>query len=214
MAGRPAVDQTGGVQTTGTVAAPTLSDLVAGLDHIRRAPRDVGRVELLAVRTAVGGRKVLTEGRFVAGSGLAGDCWTTHHSTATPDGSPDPRAEITVVNWRVMHLIAGPPERVAVAGDQVYVDLDLSEDNLPPGTALTFGSAVLEVTAKPHLGCAKFRARFGGDALRFVNGIEGRKLRLRGINTRILRSGTARVGDVVFVDRPAGLTRAPAGLRW
>jgi hypothetical protein len=205
--GRPPVGQTGGVptaraQTTGTVASPVLGDLVAGLDHIRRAPRDLGRVELLACRPAVGDRAVLSEGRFVAGEGLAGDCWTTHHSTATPDGSPDPRAEITVVNWRVMHLIAGPPERVAVAGDQVYVDLDLSEDNLPAGTTLTLGSAALEVTAKPHLGCVKFRARFGGDALRFVNGIEGRQLRLRGINTRILTSGTARVGDVVAVHRP------------
>ena len=85
------------------------------------------------------------------------------------DGSANPDAQLTLMNARVVALVAGERERWPLAGDQLYVDLDLSADNLPPGTRLAVGSAVIEVTPEPHTGCAKFSARFGSEALRFVN---------------------------------------------
>jgi MOSC domain-containing protein YiiM len=143
--------------------------------------------------------------------GVIGDNWLTRGSSSTPDGQSDPRAQVTVANWRALLAVAGSAERVPLAGDQLYVDLNLSSDNLPTGTQLLIGSAVLEVSDKPHPGCAKFRARFGGSALRFVNTGPGKELRLRGINTRVARPGVMRVGDVVRVVRGDGLS--PAGSR-
>ena len=93
--------------------------------------------------------------------------------------------------------MAVDPDRRALAGDQLHLDLDLSLANLPPGTRLALGSAVIEVTAKPHLGCAKFVDRFGRDAMRFVNSPVGRELRLRGLNARVVVAGTVRPGDEV-----------------
>jgi MOSC domain-containing protein YiiM len=101
------------------------------------------------------------------------------------------------MNARVAALLAGPPDAWSAAGDQLYVDLDLGEANLPAGTRLAIGDAVLEVSAAPHTGCAKFSGRFGVDALRFVSTPEGRELRLRGMNTRVVRGGTIALGDVV-----------------
>ena len=105
--------------------------------------------------------------------------------------------QLTVMNSRAALLVAGDPDRRMLAGDQIYVDLDLSPANLPPGTRLALGSAVIEVTDQPHLGCAKFAARFGTDALRFVNSRVGRQLRLRGLNARVIVTGTVRSGDAV-----------------
>jgi MOSC domain-containing protein YiiM len=84
-----------------------------------------------------------------------------------------------------------------LAGDQLFIDLDLSEENLPPGTQLAMGTAVIEVTAEPHTGCGKFIARFGVDAVKFVNSPIGQRLRLRGVNARVVRSGRIRVGDSI-----------------
>jgi MOSC domain-containing protein YiiM len=100
------------------------------------------------------------------------------------------------MNARVAALVAQDPDRWALAGDQLYLDLDLSEDNLPPGARLALGAAVLEITAEPHTGCKKFSARFGLDASRFVNSPEGKRLNLRGVNAKVVQAGTIRVGDV------------------
>jgi MOSC domain-containing protein YiiM len=108
-----------------------------------------------------------------------------------------PDAQITVMNARAALLVARDQDRRPLAGDQLYADLDISVANLPPGTRLALGSAVIEVTGKPHLGCAKFLARFGRDALKFVNSRTGRQLRLRGLNARIVVPGTIRPGDVI-----------------
>jgi hypothetical protein len=171
--------------------------LEAGLVDVRDSPPDGGIVELIVRRPAVGEREVLAEGRLVAEAGLAGDTWPVRSSTRTKDGSPHPGMQLTVMNSRAALLVARDPDRRRLAGDQLYVDLDLSPANLPAGTRLAVGSAVIEVTDQPHLGCAKFAARFGADAWRFVNSRAGRELRLRGLNARVVVSGTVRAGDVI-----------------
>jgi MOSC domain-containing protein YiiM len=105
--------------------------------------------------------------------------------------------QLNIMNARVIELLAQDKDRWALAGDQLFVDLDLSESNLPIGTRLSIGAAVIEVTPPPHTGCQKFSARFGPDAMMFVNSPEGKQLHLRGINAKIIKSGFIRVGDAV-----------------
>jgi MOSC domain-containing protein YiiM len=163
--------------------------LESGLDQIRRSPADEGRVELIVRRPAENEREVLLEAMLDCAQGLVGDNWA--------NGSAHPDAQLTVMNARAALLVAGQADRRQLAGDQLYVDLDLSEHNLPPGTRLQVGSAVIEVTHPPHLGCNKFAGRFGLDARRFVNSAVGRQLRLRGLNARVVVSGTVRVDDTI-----------------
>ena len=173
------------------------AELDAGLDHIRESPPDDGVVELIVRRPAVDEREVLTVATLDARAGLVGDNWQARGSRSTADGSAHPGMQLTVMNSRAALLVAQHPDRRMLAGDQLYVDLDLSPANLPAGTRLAVGSAVIEVSEAPHLGCAKFAARFGKDAWRFVNSRAGRGLRLRGLNARIITSGTVRPGDTV-----------------
>jgi hypothetical protein len=178
--------------------------LEASLGHITDSPRDRGVIVLLVQRPEVGVRDLPAEVVIDQAAGLTGDNWLRRGSRSTPDGSADPQRQVTVMNARVAELVAGGTSRMQLAGDQLYVDLDISMDNLPPGSLLTVGEAVLEVSEVPHLGCAKFVERFGADAMAFVNSRVGRRLRLRGMNTRVVRAGVVRVGDV------ASATRAPA----
>jgi hypothetical protein len=171
--------------------------LEAGLDEVRRAPKDNGRVELIVCRPAVEQRAVLTEGTLDKEQGLLGDCWRTRGSSSTADGSANSDAQLTLMNARSAALIAVEPERRQLAGDQLFVDLDLSVDNLPPGSRLCVGEATIEITALPHRGCGKFQARFGIDALKFVNSPVGRELNLRGVNARVVAGGIVRPGDAV-----------------
>jgi MOSC domain-containing protein YiiM len=180
----------------------TADVLRAGLDHVRGAPAEGGVVELLVVRPALGERRELDTVDVDLERGLVGDTWIERGSRRTVDGGPNPEAQVTVMCSRAADLVAGSRDRWGLAGDQVYVDLDLSLDNLPTGTVLTIGDVELEVTAAPHTGCAKFAERFGTEALRLTATPEGRELRLRGINTRVVRGGTMRAGDVVEVRRP------------
>jgi len=170
------------------------AELEAGLGHVLAAPEDDGELVLIAARPRAGERELPTEARLDLAVGLVGDNWSTRGSRGMPDGSAHPEMQITVMNVRVAALVAGPDD-MAMAGDQLYVDLDLSQDNLPIGTRLAIGDAVLEITAPPHTGCKKFVARFGEDAMRFVNSREGRARRLRGMNTKVVVAGTVRVGD-------------------
>jgi hypothetical protein len=160
-------------------------ELEAGLAHIRRSPPDGGRVELIVARPAENEREFLTEGVLDPAHGLLGDSWRLRPSLRPPDRSPHADKQLNLMNSRVAALVAGTSERWAPAGDQLYVDLDLSEANLPAGSRLALGSAVIEVTAEPHLGCQKFAQRFGRHALRFVNSPVGRELRLRGVNAKV-----------------------------
>jgi hypothetical protein len=180
----------------------TTTGLEAGLDEIRRSPTDVGTVELLVRRPAVDAREVLQEAELDPAHGVVGDTWAQRRSRRTPDGSAHPDMQLNVMNARVVALLAGDPDRRSLAGDQLYLDLDLSEANLPSGTRLLLGTAEIEVTEQPHTGCAKFSSRFGADALRFVNSPVGREMRLRGLNARVVTAGTVRQGDTVRVQRP------------
>lgn len=177
--------------------------LRAGVEHVRRSPRDRGTLELVVVRPSPGERLLLDEAVVDPAVGLQGDSWDQRGSSRTPDGGPNPEAQVTVMSSRAVDLVAGSRDRWALAGDQLYVDLDLGVDNLPTGTRLVIGDAVLEVTAAPHTGCAQFKDRFGVEALRLTATPDGRELRLRGINTRVVTGGTIRPGDPVLVDRSA-----------
>jgi hypothetical protein len=167
------------------------------LAEVRRSPRDSGLVELIVRRPAVEEREIVEEAELDLAEGLVGDCWRSRGSKHTPDGSAHPDAQITLMNSRVAALVAGERERWALAGDQLYVDLDLSGKNLPSGTRLAIGSAVLEVTAQPHTGCGKFVRRFGVDAQKLVNSAVGRELNLRGVNAKVVSGGTVRQGDEI-----------------
>jgi hypothetical protein len=175
----------------------TWDELEAGLDTVRQAPADVGVLELIVRRPAVDAREVLEVGELDAAQGLIGDTWRLRRSSRTPDGSPHPDMQLNVMSARAAALVAQSRERWPLAGDQLFVDFDLSARNVPPGTRLTLGTAVIEITAQPHTGCAKFVARYGLDAMTFVNSTVGRELQLRGVNARVVRPGTIRVGDVV-----------------
>ena len=174
-----------------------LTTLEKSLDQIRAAPADGGTLELIVRRPAVDERQLLTEARLDVRDGLEGDTWRKRGSTRTPDGGPNHDAQLTLMNARAAAAMAGERERWALAGDQLYVDLDISRANLPPGSRVQIGSAVIEFSEPPHTGCAKFSARFGVDALKFVNSPTGRELRLRGANCRVVVAGTIRTGDTI-----------------
>ena len=175
----------------------TLAEMEAGLETIRQSPKDVGALKLISRRPNTDEREVLEEGQLDPAHGLIGDNWKARGSGSTPDGSGNPEMQLNVMNARVIELLAQDKSRWALAGDQLYVDFDLSEANVPPGTRLAIGSAVIEVTAPPHLGCKKFSARFGPDAVKFVNSPEGKQLHLRGVNAKVVEPGIIKVDEVV-----------------
>ena len=174
-----------------------MSDLEAGLDEIRRSPVESGTLRMIVRRPREDEREVLEEGVLDPVHGLAGDNWSTRGSNRTADGSSHPDMQLNIMNARVADLVATTPERWPLAGDQLYVDFDLSEANVPAGTRLAIGEAVVEVTDQPHAGCRKFAARFGVDAFKFVNSPEGKRLHLRGVNAKVVVAGVIRTGDPV-----------------
>ncbi len=175
----------------------TTVELDAALDHIRESPADTGTVDLIVRRPALGAREVLDEAELDLACGVVGDTWNIRGSKRTADGSSHPDMQLNVMNSRVVALVAQDPDRWELAGDQLYVDLDLSENNLPAGTRLVLGTATIEVTDQPHTGCAKFTQRFGLDAFRWVNTDAGSKLRLRGLNAKVVVPGVVRRGDAI-----------------
>jgi hypothetical protein len=172
-----------------------MEELEAGLDAIRQSPKNEGVLELIVRRPSVGEREVLDEGELDVADGLVGDTWSKRGSSRSKDGLAHPDMQLNVMNSRVIALVAQERERWHLAGDQLFVDLDLSGENLPPGTRLAVGSAVIEVTPQPHTGCQKFVSRFGVDAMKFVNSPLGRQLNLRGINAKVVQPGVIRVRD-------------------
>src|SRR5215210_7801882 len=173
----------------------TWDEMVGGLPEVKRSPQDEGMLKLIVRRPSIEQREVLREAELDCAVGLVGDSWNARASSRTADGSPHPDMQLNIMNARVIALLAQDKARWQLAGDQLFIDMDLSADNLPPGTQLALGSAVIEVTAQPHNGCQKFVARFGLDAMKFVNSPIGKQLHLRGINAKVVQPGTIRVGD-------------------
>jgi hypothetical protein len=174
--------------------------LRASLDCILASPADVGVVELIVRRPSREERELLDVAELSETLGLVGDNWLERGSRNTEDGAAEPGRQITLMNARVVDAVAGggaDKARWAEAGDRFYVDFDITEHNLPAGTRLHLGDAVVEVSVEPHTGCAKFANRFGVEAARFVNTPATRNLRLRGMNARVVVAGSVRVGDVV-----------------
>ena len=173
-------------------------ELEAGLEEALTSPTDEGIVNLIVCRPDVGQRKVLQSAEFSLEIGLVGDNWSKKPYSKSPDGGPHPEMQVTMINSRVLDLItAGDSSRMAVPGDQLVVDFDLSRENIPPGTKLNIGSAIIEVTEAPHTGCAQFVGWFGDDAMRFVNSSRGRELCLRGINSKVVQPGVISQGDKI-----------------
>ena len=178
------------------------AELESGLAFIKESPRQAGVIELLVRRPAVAAREVIEEAQFDVRRGLLGDSWEHRPSRRTTDGSPYIAMQINIMNARAIQAIAPDRSMWPLAGDQLFVDLDLSAENVPAGTRLRVGTALLEVTEAPHTGCDKFVQRFGVDATRFVNSATGRALNLRGVNARVIAAGVARRGDLIAKESP------------
>lgn len=164
------------------------------LAHIQAAPADLGRVELIVRRPAVDERELLEEAVLDRDAGLVGDRWAARDREMTPVYLS---SQLTVISTRVLQAIEPDSLRWPLAGDQLYVDLDLSEANLPARSRLAIGNAVIEISETPHTGCAKFSSRFGSEALRWINSPTGRAHRMRGLNARVVEPGTVRTGDAI-----------------
>lgn len=185
--------------TTGFLKVKHLSkdELKAGLDTILQSPKDEGILELIVRRPAVEHREILDRAQLDLVEGLVGDNWKHRSSSLTSDGSAHPEMQLNIMNSRVVALVAQSKSRWHLAGDQFYVDMDLSADNLPPGTKLAFGTAIVQVSREPHLGCKKFVGRFGLEAMKFVNSELGKQLHLRGINAKVVEAGVVTVGSTI-----------------
>jgi hypothetical protein len=178
-----------------TIKHLTMAELEAQLDHLRDSPKDGGVVQLIVRRPRVDEREFLEEAELDPAKGLVGDSWSVRGSSKTPDGGPHPEMQINIMNARVADLVAQEKTRWGLAGDQLYIDMDLSKTNLPAGSRIAVGSAVLEVSPLPHTGCHKFVSRFGVDAMKFVNSAVGKELCLRGINAKVVQAGVVQLGS-------------------
>ena len=153
---------------------------------------------MIVIRPGVDQRQVLEQCKFSFQNGAEGDEWARSCSKRTSDGGPHPNVQVVLMNSRSIDLIAaGQRDRWPLAGDNLFVDLDLSQDNIQHGQQLAAGGAILEVTEIPHNGCKKFALRYGQAALDFVNSPLGKQLHLRGIYARVIQDGVIRTGDSI-----------------
>lgn len=173
----------------------TAPQLLNGLDHIRQSQANNGVLEMIVIRPCENERFVLHDCLLSAKLGVHGDDWAVKCWKTLPDGSPHPEVQVAIMNSRAVALVAQDRARWPLAGDNLYVDLDLSASNLPPGQQLSIGSALIEITPQPHNGCAKFTTRYGRSAVEFVNSPVGKQLHLRGIYAKVVQDGRITVGD-------------------
>ncbi len=171
-------------------------DFAPFLATVAAAPAE-GTVARIVLRPDGELRREVTEAVIDVDEGVVGDNWKARGSSRTPDGSANRGAQVTLMSTRVLAVIEPDESRWPLAGDQLLADVDLSVAGLPAGARLAIGEAVLVVSEDPHTGCAKFSARFGSDALRWINGPDGRPLRMRGVNLTVERGGAVRVGDPI-----------------
>lgn len=171
------------------------AELAAGLPQVYQSPATGGTLEQIVVRPDKDLRELPSSCMVTPEAGIPADRWARYCTHQLADGRLNPETQLTLTNARSLALVAGSRERWPLAGDNLVVDLDLSETNLTTGQRLKIGEAILEITAKPHTGCAKFSKRFGVDALKFVNSPEGRTLRLRGVHAQVVQPGRISVGD-------------------
>ena len=174
-----------------------LAELEAGLDEIRNSPKDQGVLDLIVSRPEEDAREVMSLADLDVELGLVGDTWQDRPSARSGDGKAHPDMQITIMNSRVAALVAGDKERWPLAGDQLFADIDLSAENMPPGTRIAVGPAIVEATDQPHTGCKKFSGRFGVDALKLISSPTGEELQLRGINCKVVQGGEIKPGDIV-----------------
>ena len=167
----------------------TTEEIEANLAQVLESPTDNGTLDLICRRPKEDEREVLETGKLDIENGLVGDDWLKR------DGNYE--TQLTIMNSRIVDLIAQDKERWKLAGDQLFIDLNLSDENLPHGTKLSIGTAILEITPQPHNGCKKFVERFGLDAMKFVNSPIGKQFHLRGIYAKVIKSGTIRQGELV-----------------
>ena len=175
----------------------TRAELHAGLAHILDSPRDDGVLEAIVIRPEPGLRQDLQSCEISLAGGTHGDRWAKGCWKTTEDGKPHPDVQICIMNARCIALLARQRERWALAGDNLLIDLDLRPENLPPGQRLRIGTAVIEITAVKHAGCASFAERYGQSAVVFVNARKGSALRLRGVYARVVEDGRVTAGDHV-----------------
>lgn len=175
----------------------TAAEIESAIQNVLDSPKNNGRIEMIVRRPKVNKREVVDHGVLEIENGLVGDNWLTRGSSRTSNGLGHPEMQLNLMNYRFAELIAGDRQRVPLAGDQIFVDLDLGGENLPVGTQISVGNAAIEVTAIPHLGCKKFVERFGLDAMKYANSDFGRRHNLRGINAKVVKSGNIANGDLI-----------------
>ncbi|HSH17067.1 MAG TPA: MOSC domain-containing protein [Verrucomicrobiae bacterium] len=180
-----------------TESYATTTELLAGLPQVQAAPVQAGQLRWIIRRPDTDVREVLEAGELTAAAGLVGDRWAARCTRKLPSGALNPDTQLTIMNVRMLALLTRDESRWPEAGDNLLVDLDLSQANLPVGQRLRIGSAILEITTEPHNGCAKFSRRFGPEALKFVNSPEGKALHLRGVYAQVVTDGRVRVGDTI-----------------
>ncbi|MEE8378937.1 MAG: MOSC domain-containing protein [Gammaproteobacteria bacterium] len=181
----------------------TLSEIESRLDWVLASPSDTGRVASLVVRPAVNHRETPNKVMFSPQTGVTGDNWLTSCWKKLPNGKSDPEVQVAIMNARMIEVLTQDKSLWPLAGDQLFVDFDLSISNLSAGDRLRVGTAVLEITSEPHQGCNKFKQRFGADALTFVNSTLGDKHRLRGVYAKIVSAGEVCVDDAICKLKPS-----------
>ena len=172
------------------------AELEEQIDYIASSPKDKSPLDLIVRRPKENHREVLETASLSTVEGLVGDMWKVRPSSRTSDKSAHPDMQLNIMNSRVISLVAKSDDRWKLAGDQIFLDLDLSKENLPAGTQLQIDEMIIEVTAEPHTGCKKFVARFGLDAMKFVNSEIGKRYQMRGINAKVVKGGTIKKGDL------------------